>query len=84
MFMFNYFIVLKYDKIIINELQDITKFNISVRYDDYKKTFYKKCTDKFTEKNKKNKGVRFIYSLYSLPNPRYFYRGVLFSVTILK
>ena len=53
--MFNYFIVLKYDKIIINELQDITKFNISVRYDDYKKTFYKKCTDKFTEKNKKIK-----------------------------
>ena len=81
MFMFNYFIVLKYDKIIINELQDITKFNISVRYDDYNKTFYKKCTEKCTEKNK---GVRFIYSLYSLPNPRYFYRGVLFSVTILK
>ena len=34
-----------------NELQDITKFNIGVRYDDYKKTFYKKCTDKFTEEN---------------------------------
>ncbi|MHB8232699.1 MAG: HEPN domain-containing protein [bacterium] len=34
-----------------NELQDITKFNISVRYDDYKKTFYKKCTKKFTEEN---------------------------------
>ncbi|MGC8554069.1 MAG: HEPN domain-containing protein [Candidatus Acidulodesulfobacterium sp.] len=34
-----------------NELQDITKFNISVRYDDYKMTFYKKCTDRFTEEN---------------------------------
>jgi HEPN domain-containing protein len=37
-----------------NELQDITKFNIGVRYDDYKKTFYKKCTDKFTEENIKS------------------------------
>ena len=37
-----------------NELQDITKFNIGVRYDDYKKTFYKKCTEKFTEKNIKS------------------------------
>jgi HEPN domain-containing protein len=37
-----------------NELQDITKFNIGVRYDDCKKTFYKKCTDKFTEENIKS------------------------------
>jgi len=37
-----------------NELQDITKFNIDVRYDDYKKTFYKKCTKKFTEENIKS------------------------------
>ncbi|MHB1665268.1 MAG: HEPN domain-containing protein [bacterium] len=37
-----------------NELQDITKFNIAVRYDDYKKTFYEKCTKKFTEENIKS------------------------------
>jgi len=26
----------------------ITTFNISARYDDYKQTFYKKCTPEFT------------------------------------
>ena len=42
-----------------NELQDITKFNIGVRYDDYKKTFYKKCTKKFAEDNIESiKGLR--------------------------
>lgn len=37
-----------------NELQDITKFNIGIRYDDYKNTFYKKCTEKFTKENIKS------------------------------
>ncbi len=28
---------------------EVTKFNINVRYDDYKLTFYKKCTKEYTE-----------------------------------
>ncbi len=30
-------------------LTTITLFNIEVRYDDYDKEFYRKCTRKFTE-----------------------------------
>ena len=26
----------------------ITKFNMSARYDDYKREFYTKCTDEYT------------------------------------
>lgn len=32
-------------------LQYITLFNIEIRYEDYKKDFYKKCTKEFAEKN---------------------------------
>ncbi len=32
----------------------ITKFNMSARYDDYKKEFYFKCTDEYTSKQLKN------------------------------
>ncbi|MFN2396802.1 MAG: HEPN domain-containing protein [Bacteroidales bacterium] len=35
------------DKIVI--LDTITRFNIRVRYDDYKNNFYKLCTESFTE-----------------------------------
>jgi len=31
-------------------LDEVTRFNISARYPDYKHKFYKKCTLKFTEK----------------------------------
>lgn len=31
-------------------LDSITRFNIKARYDDYKHSFYKLCTDDFTEK----------------------------------
>lgn len=31
-------------------LNEITTFNLSTRYDDYKKAFYNKCTDEYTEK----------------------------------
>ncbi|MFA6922658.1 MAG: HEPN domain-containing protein [Bacteroidales bacterium] len=31
-------------------LDTITTFNINARYDDYKQTFYKKCTQVFTKK----------------------------------
>ena len=30
-------------------LNEITTFNLSTRYDDYKRAFYNKCTDKYTE-----------------------------------
>lgn len=30
-------------------LNEITTFNLSTRYDDYKKAFYNKCTDQYTE-----------------------------------
>lgn len=30
-------------------LNEITKFNLSTRYDDYKRAFYNKCTDEYTE-----------------------------------
>ena len=30
-------------------LNEITTFNLSTRYDDYKKAFYNKCTDEYTE-----------------------------------
>jgi len=30
-------------------LAEVTKFNINVRYNDYKLAFYKKCTKKYTE-----------------------------------
>ena len=31
------------------DLATITAFNINARYDDYKKSFYKKCTPEFTQ-----------------------------------
>jgi HEPN domain-containing protein len=31
-------------------LDEITSFNINARYDDYKKEFYKLCTDDYTKK----------------------------------
>lgn len=30
-------------------LNKITTFNLSTRYDDYKRAFYNKCTDEYTE-----------------------------------
>lgn len=30
-------------------LDSISRFNINARYDDYKQSFYKLCTDSFTE-----------------------------------
>lgn len=35
-------------------LDIITKFNMNARYDDYKKEFYKKCTNEYTEEQIKN------------------------------
>lgn len=32
-----------------NDLVEITKFNLNTRYDDYKRVFYNKCTDEYTE-----------------------------------
>lgn len=32
-----------------NNLVEITKFNLNTRYDDYKREFYNKCTDEYTE-----------------------------------
>lgn len=32
----------------VKRLQTITQFNISARYDDYKESFYQKCTDEYT------------------------------------
>ncbi len=32
-------------------LDEVTRFNISARYPDYKQKFYKKSTKEFTEKN---------------------------------
>lgn len=32
----------------------ITKFNMSARYDDYKREFYTKCTDEYTLEQLKN------------------------------
>lgn len=30
-------------------LNEITRFNLNLRYDDYKREFYNKCTDEYTE-----------------------------------
>lgn len=38
----------------IEKLKVITQFNISARYDDYKETFNKKCTDDYTSEQIKN------------------------------
>ena len=38
----------------VEKLQIITQFNISARYDDYKESFYQKCTDEYTNKQVKN------------------------------
>ena len=38
----------------IKKLQIITQFNISARYDDYKESFYQKCTDDYTSIQIKN------------------------------
>ena len=38
----------------IEKLQIITQFNISARYDDYKDSFYQKCTDEYTAKQVEN------------------------------
>ncbi len=35
-------------------LDTITRFNINARYDDYKKEFYYKCTDEYTNQQIKN------------------------------
>ena len=37
-----------------NLLNTITKFNMSARYDDYKKEFYLKCTDDYTKEQIEN------------------------------
>ena len=40
-------------------LDTISDFNMNARYDDYKKEFYAKCTDEYTEKQIENiEGVR--------------------------
>ncbi len=36
------------------KIQTINTFNISARYDDYKRTFDEKCTDDYTDKQVKN------------------------------
>lgn len=36
------------------KIQVINTFNISARYDDYKNTFSKKCTDDYTSEQVKN------------------------------
>lgn len=36
------------------KIQTINTFNISSRYDDYKRTFDKKCTDDYTSEQVKN------------------------------
>ena len=36
------------------KMQIINTFNISARYDDYKRTFEEKCTDDYTSKQVKN------------------------------
>ncbi|MCI8621905.1 MAG: DNA-binding protein, partial [Clostridia bacterium] len=33
-------------------LNEITTFNLSTRYDDYKRVFYNKCTDEYTEEQR--------------------------------
>lgn len=38
----------------LERLQIITQYNISARYDDYKESFYQKCTDEYTAKQVKN------------------------------
>lgn len=38
----------------VQKLQIITQFNISARYDDYKESFYQKCTDEYTVEQVKN------------------------------
>lgn len=38
----------------VEKLQIITQFNISARYDDYKETFNKKCTDEYTSEKIKD------------------------------
>jgi len=38
----------------VQKLQIITQFNISSRYDDYKESFYQKCTDEYTIEQVKN------------------------------
>ncbi len=35
-------------------LREITSFNINARYADYKLSFYKKCTKKYSEEKKKD------------------------------
>lgn len=37
-----------------NLLDEITSFNINARYADYKLSFYKKCTKKYSETKKKD------------------------------
>ena len=36
------------------KIQIINTFNISARYDDYKREFYNKCTDEYTSEQVKN------------------------------
>ena len=36
------------------KIQIINTFNIATRYDDYKESFYKKCTDEYTKLQVKN------------------------------
>jgi hypothetical protein len=45
-----------------NEFAEISTFNIKARYDDYKLSFYKKATEKFTSKyvNKTRKILKWL------------------------
>ena len=45
---------LKVPSEIREKIQTINTFNISARYDDYKKSFDSKCTDEYTSKQVKN------------------------------
>ena len=45
---------LEVPKEIREKIQTINTFNISTRYDDYKRTFDKKCTDVYTSEQVKN------------------------------
>lgn len=38
----------------IKKLQIITQFNINARYDDYKESFYNKCTNEYTKEQVRN------------------------------
>ena len=39
---------LEFTEEVLNELEEITTYNIEARYDDYKEEFYKKATEEYT------------------------------------